>query len=364
LTSFFFIAASSISSWWTRRLPVQLEGEESISIRSRGASSIRSIALSGSWRSAMYRSESTAAADSAVADRNAVVRLVALLQAAQDRDRVRGRRLADQTGWNRRSRAASFSMCRRYSSRVVAPIQRSSPREHRLEHVRGVDRALCRTGTDDRVQLVDEQDDLAYSRLISVSTAFSRSSNSPRYFEPMSRDLDVQRPDPLALQSFGDIVYDDAARALDDRRLTDARIADQHRVVLCGGRAPGSRGDLVAADHRVELAILGERGQSRPNFSSARYVPSILRGHPPAASHLLDLREQLVARDRVEPEQEVLGRDVVASIAPRPQRDRDFRQRGRHRRLPLATLDPRLRRDSSAEERSSSAESTSARGRS
>jgi hypothetical protein len=32
------------------------------------------------------------------------------------------------TGWNRRSSAASFSMCFRYSSSVVAPIVCSSPR--------------------------------------------------------------------------------------------------------------------------------------------------------------------------------------------------------------------------------------------
>src|SRR5690349_11773943 len=32
------------------------------------------------------------------------------------------------TCWKRRSRAASFSMCSRYSSRVVAPTIRSSPR--------------------------------------------------------------------------------------------------------------------------------------------------------------------------------------------------------------------------------------------
>src|SRR5258706_495511 len=31
-------------------------------------------------------------------------------------------------GWKRRSSAGSFSMCLRYSSRVVAPMQRSSPR--------------------------------------------------------------------------------------------------------------------------------------------------------------------------------------------------------------------------------------------
>ena len=33
-----------------------------------------------------------------------------------------------RTLWKRRSKAASFSMCRRYSSRVVAPTQWSSPR--------------------------------------------------------------------------------------------------------------------------------------------------------------------------------------------------------------------------------------------
>ena len=32
------------------------------------------------------------------------------------------------TGWKRRARAASFSMCLRYSSSVVAPTQCSSPR--------------------------------------------------------------------------------------------------------------------------------------------------------------------------------------------------------------------------------------------
>src|SRR4028118_1984672 len=97
-------------------------------------------------------------------------------------------------GWNRRSSAASFSRCLRYSSVVVAPIVCTSPRariglrigaaslaappaharrvllevlpvlvgrrrtdrlqltasEHRLEDRRGVDRTLGRTGADER----------------------------------------------------------------------------------------------------------------------------------------------------------------------------------------------------------------------
>ena len=66
--------------------------------------------------------------DRAVGDAHAVMQLVALLQAAQDRDRVLDRGLATNTGWKRRASAASFSMCLRYSSSVVAPTQCSSPR--------------------------------------------------------------------------------------------------------------------------------------------------------------------------------------------------------------------------------------------
>ena len=71
-----------------------------------------------------------------------------------------------KTGWKRRSSAASFSMCLRYSSSVVAPTRAElAAREHRLQHVRRVDGALGRAGADDRVQLVDEEDDLAGRRL-------------------------------------------------------------------------------------------------------------------------------------------------------------------------------------------------------
>ena len=63
------------------------------------------------------------------------------------------------TGWKRRSRAASFSMCLRYSSSVVAPIACSSPRASiGFSMFDGVQRAFGRAGADHGVQLVDEQD--------------------------------------------------------------------------------------------------------------------------------------------------------------------------------------------------------------
>ena len=65
-------------------------------------------------------------------------------------------------GWKRRSSAASFSRCLRYSSSVVAPMVCSSPRASiGLRMLRRVDRALGGARPDQRVQLVDEQDDVA-----------------------------------------------------------------------------------------------------------------------------------------------------------------------------------------------------------
>ena len=89
------------------------------------------------------------------------------------------------TGWNRRSSAASFSMYLRYSSSVVAPIRCSSPRESMgfnrlpasmLPSVRPAPTMLCSSSMNKRILLSDF--------LISPSTAFRRSSNSPRYFAP------------------------------------------------------------------------------------------------------------------------------------------------------------------------------------
>ena len=116
--------------------------------------------------------------ESGVADTHAVVRLVALLQAAQDRDRVRDGRLADE-------------------DRLEAPLERGvlldvlavlvegrradrtqlAAREHRLQHVGRVDGALGGARADDRVQLVDEEDDLALGVLDLVR---GRPSAAPR----------------------------------------------------------------------------------------------------------------------------------------------------------------------------------------
>ena len=100
-----------------------------------------------------------------VADAHAVVRLVALLQPAQDRDRVLNRRLVDE---DRREAALERGVLLDVLAVLVerrrADAAQLAAREQRLQQVRGVDRAFGRAGADDRVQLVDEEDDPAVAR--------------------------------------------------------------------------------------------------------------------------------------------------------------------------------------------------------
>ena len=95
-----------------------------------------------------------------VADAHAVMRLVALLQATEDRDRVHDRRLVDE---HRREapleRRILLDVLAVLVERRRADAAQLTAREQRLEQVRGVDRALGRACADDRVQLVDEEDD-------------------------------------------------------------------------------------------------------------------------------------------------------------------------------------------------------------
>ena len=89
------------------------------------------------------------------------------------------------TGWKRRSSAASFSMCLRYSFSVVAPMQCSSPRASmgfsRFEASMAPSAAPAPTTvcSSSMNRMIWPSDDCT-----SLSTAFSRSSNSPRNLAP------------------------------------------------------------------------------------------------------------------------------------------------------------------------------------
>ena len=169
------------------------------------------------------------------------------------------------TGWNRRSSAASFSMCLRYSSSVVAPMVCSSPRASIgfsmfdasiAPSAAPAPTTVCSSSMKRTTWPCGVGDFLEHRLEALLELAAVLRAGDQR--------AHVERDDPLVLQPFGHVAADDALRQpFDDRGLADARLADEHRVVLGAAREhlddPANL--FVAADDRIELALARELGQ-------------------------------------------------------------------------------------------------------
>ena len=193
-----------------------------------------------------------------VLDAHLVVHLVALLQAAQDRDRVRDGRLAHEHRLEAPlERGVLLDVLAVLVHRGRADRVQLAAGERRLEHVARVHRALGGAGADDGVHLVDEQDDLALGGDDLLQHGLQPLLELAAVLRAGDHRAEVEREEPLALQPLGDVAVHDAPREpLHDGGLSDARVADEHRVVLrAAGEDLDDAADLVvAADHRVELA--------------------------------------------------------------------------------------------------------------
>ena len=181
----------------------------------------------------------------------------------------------------------------------------------RLEQVGGVAAAFGPAGADDRVQLVDEEDHVAGVGCTSRSTALSRSSNSPRNFVPATSAPMSSAITPLVLQAFGHVGVDDPqGQPFGDGRLAHARLADQHGVVLRAAREDLDHAAdfLVAADHRIELALPGPLDQvDAVAFAGPGTCPRAFWSvDPGAAADGLQRLEHFLVGDGVEL-QDVLG---------------------------------------------------------
>ena len=188
-----------------------------------------------------------------------MVQFVFLLEPAQDRDRVLDRRLADEhrleAPLQRRVLLDIFAI---FVERGRADAMQFAARERRLEQVRRVHRALGFPGADQLVHLVDEQDDVAVGRLDLVEHALEPLLELAAIFGAGDQAAEVERHQPPVLERIGHVAIGDADRqAFGDRGLADAGLADQRGIVLGAAREDLDRAAdfLVAADHRIELAV-------------------------------------------------------------------------------------------------------------
>jgi hypothetical protein len=289
----FLSAASSISSCITRRVASSSSGGHRVDLRADHRAGLvdqvdRLVRQEAVGDVAVR--EHGRGDQRVVLDAHAVVHLEALAQAAQDRDGVLDRRRVDHHRLEAPlERGVLLDVLAVLVERGGADAVQLAAGEHRLEEVAGVRRALGAAGADDGVELVDEEQDAPLALLDLVEHRLQALLELAAVLGAGEQRAHVEREDGAVLQPLGHVAADDAlGQALDDRRLADARLADQHRVVLGLARQDADdAADLgVAADHRVELAAPGRRHQV-----DAVLLQGLVgrlgrwRGHPLVAAH-------------------------------------------------------------------------------
>ena len=200
-----------------------------------------------------------------VGDRERVVHLEARAPGAEDLERLRAVEFADLD-------RVEAALERGVGADVVVVLVAGgrpddadlAARERRLEQVGRVERlAHGRPGPDEVVQLVDEEDHIAVAaRLVDdaleplLELAAERGAGDEvdvrerEHAGAGERARDFPRRDPLG-------------QPLGDRRLADARLADEHRVVLRLAQQDRDQpvGLGLAAAHRLELVAQRRVGQ-------------------------------------------------------------------------------------------------------
>src|SRR5579885_2339073 len=268
--------------------------------------------------------------DCGVLDAHAVVHLVAFLQSTQDRDSVLDGRLFDEHGLEAPlERRVFFDVLFVFIKRSRANGAQFAPGQRRLEHIRGIHGAFGRAGSDECVQLVDEQDDLPFRFGDFLEHGFEPVLEFAAVFRAGNEGGEVKRYQALGLEHVGHITrYDALCEAFDDGGLANTRLANQHRIVLgaAGQNLHHAANFLIAANHGVQLRFARQLGQvARVLFQGSVGSLGILRSDALAAPHArqrLQNRlvrsaialEDLAGRVAVLPgncQKHVLGRDVL-----------------------------------------------------
>ena len=178
------------------------------------------------------------------------------------------------------------------------------------------------------MHLVDEEEDLPVGFHDLIEHGLQPFLELAAEFRARDERAHVERVERLVLQRLRHITRDDAAgKAFDNGRLADARLADEHRVVLRAPREDLDRATdlLVTADDRIELARPRGRREVAAVFLERLVALLRILARDVLLAVLLDraldvaLRELEIVADglhilaavRHEREQEMLGAHIV-----------------------------------------------------
>ena len=152
------------------------------------------------------------------------------------------------------------------------------------------------------MQLVDEKDNLAFLGSDLLQDGFQALFKFAAEFRPSDERTEIERHQLLAAQAFRHVTVNDAlGKAFGNRRLADAGLADQNRIVLGtpGQDLHGAANFLVPPDHGINLSFTDAFSQvGRIFFQRIVEIFCCSSVRPAALTHLFD---RTVQQLRVDP---------------------------------------------------------------
>ena len=228
-----------------------------------------------------------------VGDAHAMVGLVIFAQTTQDGDRFIDRRLVNHdTLETALQGGVLFDVLAVFVEGCGADAVQLAARQHWLQQVAGVHGAVGFAGADDEMQLIDEEDDAAFALFHLVQHRFQTFLKFAAIFRASDQRPHIQREDRFVLQRIWHIALDDTlCQPFDDSCFADARLADEHRIVLRFARKDTDHiSDLVvAADDRIKLLIARPLHEIGAVFFQAivGFLRAVCR-HRLVAAHILE----------------------------------------------------------------------------
>ena len=164
-------------------------------------------------------------------------------------------------------------------------------RQHRLQQIARIHRAVRLAGADDGMQLVDEQNNSAVAFLYLIQNGFETLLKFAAEFRTGDERAHVQRENRPVAQILRHVAAHNAdGKSFRNRSLADARLTDETRIVfrLSRQNPDGMANLLVSANHGIELLISRKLREVLSVF--AQHVVSVLGivvCHPRTAAQLL-----------------------------------------------------------------------------
>ena len=189
-----------------------------------------------------------------------MVVLVTILQSAQDRNRILGRRFIDHDFLKTTlERLVLLEIFLELVERRSTDRTQLTARQGRFENIGGIHRTRRLAGSDQRMNFVDEEQYLALAGGHLLHDGLQTLLELTLVLGACDQRTHVQRVDDLRFQVLGHVAVDDPpGDAFGDGRLADARLADQNRIVFCfsGKDADDVPDFTVASDYGVEFSFL------------------------------------------------------------------------------------------------------------